>query len=53
MMLRHIGEGARADRIGKAVLRVLAAGVEVTGDLGGCATTKQYTDAVIRELQKA
>jgi isocitrate dehydrogenase (NAD+) len=52
MMLRHLGEIEKADRIGKAVMRVLAAGLEVTGDLGGCATTTEYTDAVIRELQK-
>jgi isocitrate dehydrogenase (NAD+) len=48
MMLRHIGEREIADRIGKAVLKVMAEGKVLTGDLGGTATTEQYTDEVIR-----
>jgi NAD-dependent isocitrate dehydrogenase len=52
MMLRHIGENDRANRIGRAVLRVLAEGSTVTGDLGGTASTSEYTDAVIREVLK-
>jgi len=50
MMLRHLGEHERADRILNAVLKVCAEGAHVTGDLGGKATTKEYTDAVIAEM---
>jgi NAD-dependent isocitrate dehydrogenase len=53
MMLRHIGEYEKADRVRNAVLAVLAEGKTVTGDLGGHASTTEYRDAVIRELQKA
>jgi len=51
MMLRHIGEPKAADAIFGAVSRVLAAGATLTRDLGGTATTTQYTDAVIREIE--
>jgi isocitrate dehydrogenase (NAD+) len=51
MMLRHIGEAKAADAIFGAVTRVLAAGTTLTRDLGGTATTTQYTDAVVREIR--
>ncbi len=51
MMLRHIGERAAADVIFGAVIRVLAAGTTLTRDLRGTATTTQYTDAVVREIE--
>jgi len=50
MMLRHLGDNDRANRIGRAVLDVAAEGKVLTGDLGGTATTKQFTDAVIARL---
>jgi isocitrate dehydrogenase (NAD+) len=50
MMLRHLGEHERADKILNSVLKVCAEGAHVTGDLGGKATTKEYTDAVIAEM---
>jgi isocitrate dehydrogenase (NAD+) len=50
LMLRMLGEKERADRVEQAVHRVLAAGKVLTGDLGGNATTGQFTDAVIAEL---
>ncbi len=51
MMLRYLGETAAADRIERALLRVLADCRAVTPDLGGTATTTEMTDAVIRALQ--
>jgi len=51
MMLRHLGEGSTADKIGKAVLRTFAEGKVLTGDMGGTATTQEYTDEVIRQMQ--
>ena len=53
MMLRHIGENDKATKIGRAVLKVLSEGQTVTGDLGGKATTKEYTDAIIRQICQA
>ena len=49
LMLRHIGEGAMADRIMKAVVDTLASGVR-TRDLGGTATTTEYADAICQQL---
>jgi NAD-dependent isocitrate dehydrogenase len=47
MMLRHIGEGQIANRIGRAVLKVAAEGIHTTKDLGGTAGTAEFTQAVI------
>jgi isocitrate dehydrogenase (NAD+) len=49
LMLRHIGEGAMADRIMNAVTETLAEGTR-TRDLGGTATTMEYADAICRRL---
>jgi isocitrate dehydrogenase (NAD+) len=49
LMLRHIGEGAMADRIMTAVVATLTNGVR-TGDLGGTATTMEYADAICQQL---
>jgi isocitrate dehydrogenase (NAD+) len=51
MMLDHLGERAAATRIREALDRVLTAGVVRTRDLGGTATTTEFTDAVCRELE--
>ncbi len=53
MMLRHLGEGAAADRVFAALMRVLAAGTTLTRDLKGTATTTAFTDAVCREMDAA
>ena len=52
MMLEHIGERAAADRIRGALGRVLADGAVRTRDLGGQASTTEFTDAVCREIEK-
>ena len=49
-MLRHIGEVAAGDRIESAVHAVLAEPQLRTRDLGGKATTDQFTDSVIERL---
>ncbi len=51
MMLTHLGEPEAANRVQAAVEKVVAEGKTVTGDLGGTATTKQYTDALVSVLQ--
>jgi isocitrate dehydrogenase (NAD+) len=53
MMLRHIGEQAAAERIMGAVNRVLGAGTVRTRDLGGTATTTEYTTELCREIEKS
>ena len=46
LMLRHIDEGAAADRIMRGVTAVLAEGRVRTRDLGGTASTLEYADAI-------
>jgi len=50
MMLRHIDEGAAADRIMTALGAVLTAKTTRTRDLGGTASTPEFADAVCRQL---
>jgi isocitrate dehydrogenase (NAD+) len=51
LMLRHIGEGAIADRVNTALNSVLAEGAVRTRDLGGTASTTEFTDAICRRVQ--
>jgi isocitrate dehydrogenase (NAD+) len=50
LMLRHIDEGAAADRVMRAVNDVLAEGRVRTRDLGGTASTLEYADAICHAL---
>lgn len=51
MMLRHMNLLSDADRIEKAVLKTIASGPENrTGDLKGTATTKHFTEEIIKNL---
>src|SRR5215468_6884206 len=50
MMLRHIGERAAGDRIEAALNSVLQKRETVTRDLGGTASTSEFTDAIIAAL---
>ena len=52
LMLDHIGERQRAQRIREALGQVLADGVVRTRDLGGTASTTEFTDAVCRQIEK-
>ena len=51
LMLDHIGEREAAARIRAALTRVLDAGAVRTRDLGGTATTTEFTEAICREIQ--
>ena len=53
MMLHHLGESAAATTIEKALLELYARGDVRTGDLGGSATTDQFTDALSGLIAKA
>jgi isocitrate dehydrogenase (NAD+) len=50
LMLNYLGEREKASRIFNALAGVLASGRVRTRDLGGQATTLEFTDAVIRSL---
>jgi isocitrate dehydrogenase (NAD+) len=49
LLLRHLGNDDVADRVMGAVRRTLADGVR-TRDLGGTASTSEYTEAVVARL---
>ncbi|MBI4565208.1 MAG: isocitrate/isopropylmalate dehydrogenase family protein [Planctomycetes bacterium] len=50
LMLEHIHEGQAADRVTKAVRRVIRERKRVTYDLGGTAGTSEYADEIIRVM---
>lgn len=51
LMLRHLGEEEKAERLENAVVRVIAKGETVTYDLGGTAKTSQMAKAIIKNLK--
>jgi len=50
MMLRHMNLDQYASTIEKAALGTIGEGKTVTGDLGGKASTREFTDAIIARL---
>jgi isocitrate dehydrogenase (NAD+) len=52
LMLRHIDEGAAADRIMKALGTVLTDRTVRTRDLGGTASTLEFADALCRDISE-
>ena len=51
LMLRHLGENEAADHIWKAILLTISIGNNLTRDLGGNASTEEYTNQLIKEIQ--
>ena len=51
MMLIHLGEAAAAQKLQAAVESVYREGKYLTGDVGGAASTEEFTDAVIRAIK--
>jgi isocitrate dehydrogenase (NAD+) len=51
MMLDHIGEPQAARRVEGALLAVYREGRTRTADLGGSATTQQFTEAICRAME--
>lgn len=49
-LLDHMGDTARAARVKNAIEKTLRERKALTGDVGGTATTDQFTDAVIGSL---
>ena len=50
MMLEHLGDIDRGRRIRRALENTVREGKTITSDLGGSATTDQFTDAIIAKL---
>jgi isocitrate dehydrogenase (NAD+) len=50
LMLDHIGQAPVAERIRRAVDTVVCGGAARTADMGGRASTLEYTDALVRAL---
>jgi isocitrate dehydrogenase (NAD+) len=50
LMLAHLGERGAAARLHKAIYQVYAAAEHLTGDVGGKASTRVFTEAVIAAL---
>ncbi len=50
LMLAHLGERQAAARMQSAIQQVYAESRHLTGDVGGKASTSEFTDAVIRAL---
>ncbi len=48
LMLYHIGERDAASRLHNAIYKVYANGEHLTGDVGGAASTHEFTGAIIR-----
>ncbi|KAI0404345.1 isocitrate dehydrogenase subunit 1 [Xylaria palmicola] len=51
MLLRHLGLDDHANRISRAVYRVIADGKFRTRDMGGDATTHEFTRAILNQIQ--
>ncbi|MDU2064261.1 MAG: isocitrate/isopropylmalate dehydrogenase family protein [Sporomusaceae bacterium] len=51
MLLDHLGESDKAQEIRKALESVLQEGITKTADLGGKATTLEFTNAIISKLK--
>ena len=51
-MLDHLGETDASARLMRAVEKVTGAGI-LTPDVGGTATTKDVTDAVVEAIQSS
>jgi isocitrate dehydrogenase (NAD+) len=51
MMLNHMGLQTYAKKIENAILTVIREGKHVTADLGGTASTTEYTEAICQLLK--
>lgn len=51
MLLIHLGEIEAAKRLQNAVEATYREGKHLTGDVGGAASTEEFTDAVVRQIK--
>lgn len=52
MMLTHLGESAAAHKLQSAIESVYREGKSLTGDVGGTASTEEFTDAVVQTIKR-
>ena len=52
LMLRYLDEDETAERILAALKHVLAEGRVLTNDLGGTASTSEFGEAILKEMDK-
>jgi len=52
LMLDHLDQRDKARRLRQSIRQTIADGDRLTADLGGSASTQEYTDAVIERLEK-
>ena len=50
MMLRYLGEQEAAAKIENALIKVFEKGENLTGDLGGNATTDEFTNEILKYI---
>jgi isocitrate dehydrogenase (NAD+) len=53
LMLAHLGEREAAAQLQQALENVYAEGRHLTGDVGGTASTREFTDAVVAQIGAA
>jgi isocitrate dehydrogenase (NAD+) len=53
MMLRYLGEREAADRVEKAVVKILKKGKKLTPDLGGNTGTTEYANVIIDAIERS
>jgi isocitrate dehydrogenase (NAD+) len=53
LMLAHVGERNAAARLERALYEVYTAGEHLTGDVGGQASTAEFTEAVMTRMKQA
>jgi len=53
MMLKHMNLSEYGNKIEKAVLATIAEGKVLTGDLGGRSKCSEFTDAIIKSMERA
>ncbi len=51
MMLHHLGDEAASQRVERAIAAVCGQGTPLTADLGGTASTREVTDAILEALR--
>lgn len=50
-MLRHVGKTTQAETVERSIRSVLSQRLNLTPDLGGTASTMQFTEAITKEMQ--
>ena len=50
LMMDHLGERRAAQKVREAVSRIIKRGKDLTRDLGGTASTSEFTDALLRQI---